>query len=236
MTNCLSPTINDFDTPAEAFSVYDLPEEDRRKGLFLLVFDQPPQLDMRNFFRPVASLEVQHGLVKADMLLASMAQMSNFAMEPLRVHAFFKKTDEGLKLDWEVFVQTKYRTLRHFIESREVGRSGTFRVFIAEDVPERGQISASSRTYRIADPANSDDGIRIIVPVDTQISQKLSVLDWVGVTGASQKAQTATLELEWVMENNEPTPTIKKFICWQFLGLGGEDSPASMVPDPSEQR
>ena len=106
--------IVDSDTPPEAFSIYELSEEDRKRGLFMMIYDQPPQFDMKEFFRPLASLEVQYGVDEADLLLSTLARVGNFAMEPLRVHAFFKRTPEGLKLDWEIFAQTKYRTLPEF--------------------------------------------------------------------------------------------------------------------------
>ena len=82
--------IVDSDTPAEAFSIYELSEEDRKRGLFMMIYDQPPQFDMKEFFRPLASLEVQYGVDEADLLLSTLARVGNFAMEPLRVHAFFK--------------------------------------------------------------------------------------------------------------------------------------------------
>lgn len=221
--------IQDFDTPAEAFSVYDLPEDDRKNGMFMLVFDQPPQLDMRNFFRPIASLEVQYGLTEADLLLSSMAQVANFALEPLRVHAFFKKTGKDLKLDWEVFAQTKYRTLRRFLEAPEAGHSSLFRLFIAEDVPERGLVTSNTKTYRIADPANMDDAARIMVAVDSDVGRALAPLNWIGVSGGQQITRTATVELEWRSENNEVYLAIKRFVCWQFLGLGGVETKADPI-------
>lgn len=230
--------IEDIDTPAEAFSIYNLPEADRREDMYMLVFDQPPQLDMCSFFRPVASLEVQFGLEKADLLLNSMAQLANFSMEPVRVHALFKLTEDGLKLDWEVFAQTKYRKLRDFIDSEEVGRSEIFRVFINEDVPKRGNISSDSRTYRVVDPANLNDSSRVKVLLDTKIANELAVLNWVGVQGAREYSRTATIELEWRPGEYEPYLSMKRFICWEYLGLGDKETPETEdeadSPSPSE--
>src|SRR5690606_32629254 len=120
----------------EAFSVGDSSIEDRRRGMFVLFYEQPPQFEMREFFRPLATLEVQYGIESADMLLSSVAQASNFALEPVKIFAFFKRTPAGLKLEWELFAQTRYRTFRDFVSLPHPGRKAIFRVFILENVPE----------------------------------------------------------------------------------------------------
>ncbi|MEY3895069.1 MAG: hypothetical protein RLZZ214_588 [Verrucomicrobiota bacterium] len=219
--------ILDSDTPAEAFSIYELSEEDRKRGLFMMIYDQPPQFDMKEFFRPLASLEVQYGVDEADLLLSTLARVGNFAMEPLRVHAFFKRTPDGLKLDWEIFAQTKYRTLQSFAELPEVGQSGVFRVFIVEDVPEKGKAVAGTRTYRMADPANTGDTARVNVKVDSETGRALSLINWRGTKENRPITRTATVELKWGRDAAAPELEISRFICWEFLGLGGQETPAT---------
>lgn len=219
--------INDEDTPAASFSVQELTEEDRKRGLFMLIYDQPLQFALREFFRPIAPLEVQLGLEEPDILLGTFSHLSNFSMEPVKVHAFFKRTSEGLKLDWEVFAQTKYRTFRNFVEFPDVGHPETFRVLISEDVPEKGQGVAGSRTYRMVDPANMDDAARVNVRLDSEIGKELSVINWRGTKQGTPTSRTATVELEWTGSQDNPVLEIKRFICWEFLGLGGEEIPAT---------
>ena len=219
--------IIDSDTPAEAFSIYELSEEDRKRGLFMMVYDQPPQVEMKDFFLPLATLEVQYGIDEADILLSTLARFGNFAMEPLRVHAFFKRTPEGLKLDWEIFAQTKYRTLQSFVELPETGQTGVFRVFIVEDVPEKGRLEAGTRTYRVVDPANNGDSARVNVKLDSEIGRALSIINWRGTKESSPITRTATVELKWSGEPTSPQLEITRFICWEFLGLGGKESPSS---------
>ena len=218
--------INDSDTPAEAFSIYALTEEDRKRGLFMMIYDQPPQFDIKEFFRPLASLEVQYGVDEADLLLSTLSR-SNFAMEPLRVHAFFKRTPAGLKLDWEVFTQTKYRTLQNFVELPETGQTGIFRVFIVEDVPEKGRAVAGTRTYRVTDTANTGDSARVNVKVDSDIGRALSIINWRGTKENRPLTRTATVELKWSGPAAAPELEISRFVCWEFLGLGGQDTPAT---------
>lgn len=219
--------IDDADTPADGFSVYELSEEDRKRGLFMMIYDLPPQFDMKEFFRPLASLEVQYGIDEADLLLSTLARVGNFAMEPLRVHAFFKRTPDGLKLDWEIFAQTKYRTFLNFVELPEAGQTGVFRVFIVEDVPEKGRAVAGTRTYRIVDPANTTDTSRVNVKIDSETGRALSLINWRDTTENRPITKTATLELKWTGEPNAPELSISRFICWEFLGLGGQDTPAT---------
>jgi len=219
--------IIDSDTPADAFSIFELSEEDRKRGIFLMVYDQPPQFDIKEFFRPLATLEVQHGLEQAGLLLSTVARAENFALEPVRVQAFFKRTPDGLKLDWEIFAQTKYRTFQNFVELPEPGDSKVFRVFIVEDVPQKGRAVSGSRTYRLADPANLTDSARVNVMVDSEPGRALSLINWRGTTENRPITLTATVELSWTNDPNQPELQISRFICWEFLGLGGQASPAS---------
>ncbi|MEX1113889.1 MAG: hypothetical protein WEB53_01475 [Akkermansiaceae bacterium] len=220
--------IMDSDTPAEGFSVYELSEEDRKRGLFMMIYDQPPQFEMKEFFRPLASLEVQYGVDEADLLLSTLARVGNFAMEPLRVHAFFKRSPEGLKLDWELFAQTKYRTFQNFVELPDIGQSAVFRVFIVEDVPDKGRTVAGTRSYRLGDPANNGDTARVSVKIDSEIGNALSIINWRGTPENQPITRTATIELKWSGESNAPELEISRFICWEFLGLGGQETPATV--------
>ena len=222
-----APFINDSDTPADSFSVQELSEEDRKRGIFMLTYDQPPQLALREFFRPLASLEVQYGVDEADILLSTMARVSNFAMEPVRVHAFFKRGDKGLKLDWEIFAQTKYRMFQGFVEFPDSGHSEVFRVLMVEDVPDKGQGVTGTRTYRLSDPANPTDSARVNVKLDSEIGRALSIINWRGTKQGTPTTRTATVELEWTGEKESPVMEIKRFICWEFLGLGGKEIPST---------
>jgi hypothetical protein len=219
--------INDSDTPAEGFSIYELPEKDRQRGLFMMIYDLPPQFDIKEFFRPLASLEVQYGLDQADLLLSTVARAGNFATEPVRVHAFFKRTDKGLKLDWETFAQTKYRTFLNFIELPEIRHSGVFRVIVMEDVPEKGHAVPGTRTYRLIDPANISDSARVNVKVDSEVGRLLSEINWRDGSDSDPVTRTATVDLKWTGEADALELVIDKFICWEFLGLGGEEASAT---------
>jgi hypothetical protein len=222
-----SDPISDSDTPAENFSAYELRLEDRERSLFLMIYDQPPQFDIGEFFRPLATLEVQHQVEPPDMLLASFARAGNFVMDPVRVQAFFKKVDDEMKIDWHVFTQTKHRLLRNFLYAPEAGRSAVFRVLVGEDVPEAGREESGTRTYRVSDPVYRTDSVRVRVPVDSEIGRHLSKVNWRGSDEGKQEMRTATLELGWQGED-EPEVVINRMLSWEFLGLGGE----ALVDEP----
>ncbi len=218
--------INDQDTPVDAFSVRELSEEDRKRGIFMLEFEQPPQFEMKEFFRPLATLEIQYGLNEADLLFTTMARVENFATEPVRATALFKKTPEGLKLDWETFAQTKYRTFGNLIELPEAGQGGVFRVIISEDVPDSGRtLPAGIKTYRVWDPSAPETSTRVNVNIDSETGRSLSKIDWRGKESRPTNS-TATIELKWVGED-QPKLEITRFICWEFLHLGGTETPAT---------
>jgi hypothetical protein len=218
--------INDQDTPIEAFSARELPDEDKKRGIFMLEFEQPPQFEMKEFFRPLATLEIQYGIDEANLLFSTMARVENFATAPVRATALFKKTPEGLKLDWETFAQTKYRTFANLVELPESGQGGVFRVIISEDVPESGRtLPPGIKTYRIWDPSAPETSTRVNVNIDSEIGRTLSKIDWRGKENRATNS-TATIELKWV-GTEQPKLEITRFICWEFLHLGGTETAAA---------
>ncbi len=222
--------ILDSDTPADGFATYELGEPDRKRGIFMLIFDQPQQYQMSEFFRPLASIEVQYGLKEADLLLTTMGRVGTYSMERRRVYAFFKRTPEGLKLDWEIFAQTKYRTFKNFVEIPDNDHSEIFRVFTQEDVPEKGRTVPGVRCYRLSDPANIMDTVRVNVAIDSEIGRKFATINWRGTQNQSTTTRSATVELKWVGPKDKPQLTISRFICWEFLGLGGQETVLTPTP------
>jgi hypothetical protein len=217
--------IDDSDTPASAFSCYELGRVDRERGLFLMIHDRPPGFELSEFFRPLATMEVQYGVESPDMLLASFAKAENFVRDPVCVQAFFKETPGGLKVDWHVFVQTKHKLFRSFLYGPTPGRRGVFRLLVSEDVAEGGRGKEGTRTYRLDDPINAGDSARVEVPIDSEIGRILSKVNWRGRKEKRPAAQSVTLELTWRGED-DPQIEISRFICWEFLGLGGKEGNA----------
>jgi hypothetical protein len=209
------------DTPLTAFSHEDLVMEDKERGLFLMRYDRPAQFAMSEFFRPVAPIEVERRVEPPSILLALSSNRDDFAMDPVRILAFLKDNGGELRLDWDVYVQTKYRLLKEFLATPQPGERRIFRVRIHEDVPSvAGTDPSVIRHYRCVDPAHDQDFGKIPVVVDSALGRHLANLNWVGVPGASIHGRGATLELAWT-DDGDPRVYIKRLLCWEYLGLGG---------------
>jgi hypothetical protein len=219
-------SIDDSGTPAGQFMVRSL-ATDRQRGIFQMVYEQPPALDPGVMFTPIVPLAVHYGLEEPDLIQKAMAKLDNFTSEPLNVQVFFKQTPQGLRLDWDTFVQTRHRTLREFLDLPVDGRTAVFRVVIQETTPDMESGSEGMRTYLIEDPAYREvDFARIDVRVDSDVGKALSVLNWRKVPGARIEARTATVELRCKRAQTREFE-ISRFLCWEFLGVGGEVSQES---------
>jgi hypothetical protein len=224
--------IDESDTPIDAFNHLDLDIADKKRGLFLMQYERPAQYNMREFFRPVASLQIQHKLEDPDLLLSVFASHENFELESVRVMAFFKEVDNKLLLDWDVYAQTKYRSLRHFRENPQPGVSQDFRVMVSEELGGAGDADFSTfRTFRFSDPAHSEDRVDVPVEMAGLPGQILSDLAWINLPDRELQRRYATLKLAW-SEENPPRITLQKVICWEFLGLGGVAGNADPIGEP----
>lgn len=134
--------------------------------------------------------------------------------ESVRVLAFFKRTDHKLLLDWDTYAQSKFRTFKRFIESPDVGATTISRVMM---VPVAGRIDK----IILRDPAYPQDQVTVDVAVNSPLANELAKVEW-GSTSAPLTARTATLELGW---DEKKQLRVNEFVCWEFLGLGG-DAPA----------
>ncbi len=68
---------------------------------------------------------------------------------------------------------------------------------------------------------------RLSCIVDSETGRALSIINWRGVSDKRPEARTATVELKWTGANDDPNLEINRFICWEFLGLGGTDPTVS---------
>ena len=167
--------INDSDTPADAFSIYELSEEDRKRGLFMMIYDQPPQFDMKEFFRPLA--------------IAGSA-VRHRRGGPAAQHAGPRRKLRHGTAAGACLLQTHRRT-----DSSSIGKSSprpnTGPSRTSSNFPKsarpvssacsssrtcrtRAALEAGTRTYRVADPANTGDTARVNVKVDSETGRALS--------------------------------------------------------------
>ena len=227
-----SSTVDESDTPIDSFSHFDLDIVDKRRGLFLMRFERPPQVRMSEFFRPVVPLKVQHDLAEPGLLVSAFAARERFSMEPLRVMAFFKEEGDEILLDWDVYAQTKYRRFKHFTMEPRPGQAAVFRVMVREAVPlaEDGE-SSGARFYRLSDPAFYNDEVTIPVPSAELPGRILSALAWIGLPDRRAENRYATVRLAWT-GGPESRLRVEEVICWEFLGLGGVAGNADPISEP----
>lgn len=213
--------IDEADTPIDAFDHPQLDIADKRRGLFMMRFERPSQWELGEFFLPVVPLEIQHNLREPSLLLSAFAARENFAMDAVRVMAFFKESDDKLLLDWDVYTQTKYRTLKHFLETPQAGKSRIFRVMITEGFPSASGDLTQERTFRLLDPAHPADLVHVPVAMESRPGQILSELAWIDIPNKKAQNRYATVKISWSADE-EPQVQLDQLICWEFLGLGGE--------------
>ena len=225
---------DEADMPVDAFSADGSNIQNRERGIFLMRYEWPAQFDIREFFRPVAPLEVQYKLEEPGLLLSGLARLENFAMEPARAMVFFKQVGSDLRIDWDTYVQTKHRTLRQFSGLPLSGADERFRVKVAEDIPDLSSaVVAGMRCYRLTDPGIDADYVKVYVSEDSEAGQQLAGLNWIGVEGAAIVSRTATVDLMW-SSGDDPRLALKQIVCWEFLGLGGEEGNAELPVEDEE--
>ena len=209
-------------TSLEGFGPVDLSQEDAKRGLYLMKYSRANQFTVDDFFRPIPPLRVKYGLEKPELILAGEGASPNASDRQVRVLAFFKKQEDGrLLLDWQTFVQSKYRLLREFVENASPGSEGVFRVSIREDVDLEGRDNGGFSVFRLSDPAHADDFAKVLVGNESELGQVLSEIRWRRGMRTKQAVRNATVKLIW---SNEPEPKLQLggLLCWQFLDLGGE--------------
>jgi transposase-like protein len=206
-------------TSTETFYGINVKGESEKTNIFLMTHHRPEQFCMSKFFRPLISSEKLHGVEEIDPLTESLSNINHFTMPRYTIQAYFKKTDQGMLLDWDVYAQTRFQSLKKFMEQTSAGDAREFRVLLYHEA-----ISSENRNnkdyfyYRVCDPAHIEDNFLISQKRDSPELAELSKLHVVGSVSQLTKIETATVILEH--DGNGGT-FIKKFICWEFAGLGG---------------
>lgn len=211
---------DDSDTPKESFGHVMGSDIDHQRGIFLMQYRQPAQIDMREYFAPIGTLDRVMGQESTTLIEMAHRIDEHNLSKPVGINAFFKKTDKGLKLDASVFIQGKFRTFRAFVDYPRPGKTQVFRVVASESLSHELRNNKQYRTYRFEDFAYPQDYVNVPVLVDSDAGKVLSELNWRGLN-KDRTLRTATVELGW--SNESPAKLqIVKVICWEFLGVGGE--------------
>jgi hypothetical protein len=200
--------INEADTPANSFKLIPLPEKDSKKGYVLLACNLPAPAALNQLVQQENDDKTKVPATGDDRI---------------KILAFLKETDQGMKLDWEVFTQTKYRTLRQFIQTPKFGSSQAFRLIVTNVPPTPDAEPDAPVRFRFFDPVHISDVVEIAPDPTLQAGQALTRLTMESAKLTTPAQRTATVELIWAGHQSDPKILIKRFICWEFLGLGGKE-------------
>lgn len=235
------PDGKETDTPLSAFSFNDGNKTDRERGIFLMRYRRPAQIDIRTYFAPIGSLEAVMGQEAPTLIETAYRIDESSLAQPVGINAFFKKTKDGLKLDASVFIQGRFRTFKSFTEYPQPGKSKVFRVVLSETLIHALRNDTTRRAYRFSDFAYPQDFVNLPIEVDSEVGKTLSVINWRG-ENKPVAHRTATVELMW----SDTLPSkleLKKILCWEFLGVGGElgntdpktDESSDVTPAPTSE-
>lgn len=213
---------------------------DQQRGIFLMRYSQPSQIDIRSYFSPIGNLEKMLGQQAVSFIDTAHTLSEENLSQPIGINAFFKKTNEGLKLDASVFIQGKFRTFLSFIDNPSPGKSQIFRVIIAESMSHKLRNTLKKRVYTIADFAYPSDEVNVVVDAHSAIGKILLPINWRGLE-RERTVRTATVELTWTL--TQPSRLeLTDVLCWEFLGLGGVlgntevENPQSMQKNPTPDK
>ena len=119
------------------------------------------------------------------------------------------------KLDWESYVQVKDNTYAKFVQSPDSKR-GVYRITLELDL----SCSSAGKTCIIVSGLSSSSGIQLPLtisntnPLAEELRRRLR----------PNHMALATAELEWIQSRRSHTINIKRLVCWELLGVGGEMS------------
>lgn len=210
--------LNEEPISEEEFAAIFTGDEQSLIPIYLLLYDRPSYYDIKKFLRPLVSMEVSQGMEELDPLVQSLTIPSHFEMPPLKIQAYFKQTETGLLLDWDIYLQTRYRTLRTFAESAPTGERATFRVLALQDAPLHLDKRMQRKIYRLTDPIHITDSYRTFTPSGSAAAERMSAIDWLDTPGKHNSLVAATVVLQ-KLPNGEIL--LEEQICWDFEGLGG---------------
>jgi hypothetical protein len=197
-------------------------ENDLKRGLSAFIYQPLGEAVMED--NMLLAQDVKVGLRAPDMLEQAALLNANNPPSQAKALVCFKIKDSQALLDWDLFIQTWDRKLHDFREGMLGNGPMVFRVVISMDKPvfENGE-TLEREVVRIQDPLHSMDVIRVQVdsfdPIEIRLRPSPAELEKDPTAG--MKPRNATLELQRDPATGQVS--IKRVVCMEFLGLGGEE-------------
>lgn len=211
-----------FPKPGELDEISSLPLSpgDSKKGIAGLIYRRDPSVDLL----PTNSIPLA---VQTAGPLERLAMVSSLqGKKPRQALALFKRQGDRMLLDWDLFVQTWDRSLAAFRDGELGNGPMRFRVLVASDIPvfENGE-TLENAVFRMQDPLCVEDVIRVQTQCFSAEERRLLEFDRTssGTSARVGQARTATLDL--IRDTESGRVEISRFVCWEFLGIGGVERP-----------
>ncbi|MDA0812062.1 MAG: hypothetical protein O3C21_06710 [Verrucomicrobia bacterium] len=165
--------------------------------------------------------DIRRGIVA---LVKQVPDESNREKQDLKMIAFFKQTSEGIRLDWESYIQAKDGTSRQFL-SDDNSPPGVYRVRLTRaHYFGHGSQPANTVCLQLDDLVSLPKQPYLFVPEGTEIAEEIKdKLVW--SENVLDSTRYATVRLAWKPSLKHPSARslmIDELICWELLGVGSE--------------
>ena len=210
-----------FPKPGELDEISSLPLslEDSKKGIAGLIYRRNPSVDLLPTNSIPLAIQTAGPLERLAMVSSTQGE------KPRQALALFKRQGDRMLLDWDLFVQTWDRSLAAFRDGQLGDGPMRFRVLVASDIPvfENGE-TLENAVFRMQDPLSVGDIVRVSTKCFSPAERRLLEFNRAN-PGASRVGQTRTATLDLVRDPESGRVGISRFVCWEFLGLGGVERP-----------
>jgi hypothetical protein len=213
------------ETPEEKLQWVLRPQAIREK--LLTYYDKnplPSQFSLKGFTAParIGVDDIRRGIVA---LVKQTPDAADPETQRLQMIAFFKQTPQGIKLDWESYIQAKDGLLRQFLKD-DTNSPAIFRVRLTR-----------AHYFGKSQPAHTlcvqlDDIVSLPKQPYVFISEKSALADEIKEKlpwseNILNSTRYATVQLSWKSSLGSPGKrnlVIDKLLCWELLGVGSEVS------------
>jgi hypothetical protein len=165
--------------------------------------------------------DIRRGIVA---LVKQVPDESNPEKQDLKMIAFFKQTGEGIRLDWESYIQAKDGTFRQFL-SEDNSPPGVYRVRLTRaHYFGSGSQPTNTVCLQLDDLVSLPKQPYLFVPEGTAIADEIKD-NLVWSENFLDSTRYATVRLAWKPSLQNPSARslmIDELICWELLGVGSD--------------
>lgn len=167
--------------------------------------------------------DIRRGIVA---LVKEVPHESNPDAKRLEMIAFFRQTHDGIKLDWESYVQAQDGLLRKFLQN-DSSAPGIFRVRLTRSHYFGKAQPAHTICVQLDDLVSLPKQPFVFIPENSELALEIKEhLPW--SANILKSTRYATVQLSWKSSLRSPGKrnlVIDELLCWELLGVGSEATP-----------